>query len=97
MALAATDRNFERCPACGTQIDMTDPRQVALHAAPGHEAITPPVPGLDRGGLIEDNEHAEEIGWFETCKACCQTYDRRKPAEVSHHETPGHRPLLPVA
>ena len=96
MAIPSPEHDFERCPACGVRFDMTDPRQVARHATPGHEGATAPVPGPDRGGLIEENDHAEELGYFETCKACCQTYDTRKAADVRHHETPGHKPRLPV-
>ena len=95
MAIPVTDHVYERCPTCGAPFDMTDPRQVARHTQPGHEAVAAPVPGMDRGGLIEDNDHAEEVGFFETCKVCSQTYDRRKPAEVRHHAMPGHRPQLP--
>jgi hypothetical protein len=90
------DRDYEPCPECGAPIDMTDPRQIARHRAPGHAAAAPPVPGLDRGGLIENNDHTEEVGYFETCRACCQTYDKRISAEVLHHEAPGHKPLLPA-
>ena len=54
------------------------------------------MPGGDRGGLLEDNDHAEELGNFATCAACGQTYDTRVSAEVLHHEEPAHQPLLPV-
>ena len=90
------DRDYEPCPECGARVDMTDPRQIAHHMKSGHEAVEPAVPDLDRGGLIEDNDHAEELGYFATCAACGQTYDRRVGAEVLHHDAPGHKPLLPV-
>jgi len=96
MDIPSQDRDFEPCPLCGAPIDMTDPLQVAHHRAPGHAAVEPPVPEKDRGGLIENNDHTEEVGYFETCRACCQTYDTRKPMEVLHHQAPGHSPLLPV-
>jgi hypothetical protein len=90
------DRDYEPCPECGVRVDMTDPRQIARHKAPGHVPDAAPVPGLDRGGLIENNDHAEELGNFATCAACGQTYNMRVGAEVLHHEEPGHQPLLPV-
>ncbi|HZM46064.1 MAG TPA: hypothetical protein VFC14_14615 [Burkholderiales bacterium] len=96
MDTPSRDHDFERCPECGAPMDMTDSRQVARHMKAGHEAVVPTVPGGDRGGLLEDNDHAEELGNFATCAACGQTYDTRVSAEVLHHEEPGHQPLLPV-
>jgi hypothetical protein len=96
MDIPSRDRDFERCPQCGATVDMTDPQQLARHMQSGHETVIPPTPEGDRGGLLEGNEHPEEVGYFETCRACCQTTHPRDPAEVLQHKEPGHKPLLPV-
>ena len=89
MDAPSRDHDYERCPECGAPVDMTDSRQVARHMKAGHEAVVPAVPGGDRGGLIEDNDHAEELGNFATCAACGQTYERASAPKSFTTRSPG--------
>ena len=95
MNTSFNEHAFEPCSVCGATVDLMDPRQVAHHKMPGHEAVVPAAPSQDRGGLL-GGEHDEEIASFATCGACGQTYDTRAQLQVLHHAGLGHKPMLPT-
>lgn len=76
-ALVGTDSIRKRPVKMVTKSEWKELVELAQLVAPGILGKAPPIP---------DANH------FYTCHYCDQTVDRRLPADVLHHDRPGHSP-----